>query len=182
MPFKLGTKTIQLDTPFTHNDIQYPANWIRLATEEDKSAIGLVWEADAVRADDRFYWDGNINNPKALEDKEEVDEDGNPMFVKVLDKTDPQNPVMVDSTERLVTKGLKSNFISQVKTTAGTILAQTDWMVIRKAERNVALPTAIADYRASIVTKADNLETAISAVTTVEELIALDLSFPSLEN
>ncbi len=38
MPFKLGTKTIQLDTPFTHNDIQYPANWIRLATEADKSA------------------------------------------------------------------------------------------------------------------------------------------------
>jgi hypothetical protein len=181
MPFKLGTKTIQLDTPFTHNDIQYPNNWIRLASEADKSAIGMTWEADAVRADDRFYWDGNINNPKALEDKLEVDQDGNPMYVKVLGTVDGK-PAMVDSTERLVTKGLKSNFISQVKTTAGSILAQTDWMVIRKAERNVALPTAIADYRASIVTKADNLETAISAVTTVEELIALDLSFPSLEN
>jgi len=179
MPFKLGTKTIQLDTPFTHNDIQYPANWIRLASEVDKSAIGLVWEADAVRADDRFYWDGNINNPKALEDKEEVDQDGNPMYVKVLDKTDPQNPVMVDSTERLVTKGLKSNFISQVKTTAGSILAQTDWMVIRKAERNVDIPTSVATYRASVVTKATELETSISAVTTVEELIALDLSFPT---
>jgi len=181
MPFKLGTKTIQLDTPFTHNDIQYPANWIRLATEEDKSAIGLVWEADAVRASDVFYWDGNINNPKALEDKEESDQDGNPLYVKVLGVVDGK-PAMVDSTERLVTKGLKSNFISQVKTTAGSILAQTDWMVIRKAERNIALPTAIANYRASIVSKADNLETAISAVTTVEELIALDLSFPSLEN
>jgi hypothetical protein len=179
MPFKLGTKTIQLDTPFTHNDIQYPANWIRLASEADKSAIGLIWEADAVRADDRFYWDGNINNPKALEDKEEVDEDGNPMFVKVLDKTDPQNPVMVDSTERLVTKGLKSNFIGQVKTTAGSILAQTDWMVIRKAERNVDIPSSIATYRASVVAKATELETAISAVTTVEQLIALDLSFPA---
>jgi len=179
MPFKLGTKTIQLDTPFTHNDIQYPANWIRLASEADKSAIGLVWEADAVRADDRFYWDGNINNPKALEDKEEVDENGNPMYVKILDKTDPQNPVMVDSTERLVTKGLKSNFISQVKTTAGSILAQTDWMVIRKAERNVDIPTSVATYRASVVAKATELETTISAVTTVEQLIALDLSFPS---
>jgi len=179
MPFKLGTKTIQLDTPFTHNDIQYPANWIRLASEEDKEAIGLVWEADLVRADDRFYWDGNINNPKALEDKEEVDEDGNPMYVKVLDKTDPQNPVMVDSTERLVTKGLKSNFISQVKTTAGSILAQTDWMVIRKAERNVDIPTSVATYRASVVAKATELEASISAVTTVEQLIALDLSFPS---
>jgi len=181
MPFKLGTKTIQLDTPFTHNDIQYPANWIRLASEADKSAIGLVWEADAVRADDRFYWDGKINNPKALEDKLEVDEDGNPLYVKVLDKTNPQYPVMVNSTERLVTKGLKSNFISQVKTTAGSILAQTDWMVIRKAERNVDIPSSIATYRASVVTKATELETAISAVTTVEQLIALDMSFPEVK-
>jgi hypothetical protein len=178
MPFKLGTKTIQLDTPFTHNDIQYPANWIRLATEEDKSAIGMTWEADAVRADDRFYWDGNINNPKALEDKLEVDQDGNPMYVKVLGTVDGK-PAMVDSTERLITKGLKSNFISQIKYTAGTILANTDWMVIRKAERNVDIPTSVATYRASVVTKATELETAISAVTTVEQLIALDLSFPS---
>jgi len=176
--FKIGTRTIQLDTPFTHNDIQYPANWIRLATEEDKAAIGLVWEADAVRADDRFYWDGNINNPKALEDKEEVDQDGNPMYVKVLGIVDGK-PAMVDSAERLVTKGLKYNFIAQVKTTAGSILAQTDWMVIRKAERNVDIPSSVATYRASVVAKADELETAISAVTTVEQLIALDLSFPS---
>jgi hypothetical protein len=176
--FKIGTRTIQLDTPFTHNYIQYPANWIRLASEEDKSAIGLVWEADAVRADDRFYWDGNINNPKALEDKLEVDQDGNPMYVKVLGTVNGK-PAMVDSAERLVTKGLKSNFIAKVKTTAGSILAQTDWMVIRKAERNVDIPSSVATYRASVVAKADELETAISAVTTVEQLIALDLSFPS---
>ena len=156
MPFKLGTRTIQLDTPFTHNDIQYPANWIRLASEEDKSAIGLVWEADAVRADDRFYWDGNINNPKALEDVTET----------------------VDEKE-YTTKGLKSNFIANVKSTAGSILAQTDWMVIRKAERNVDIPSSVATYRAAVVDKASELETAISAVTTVEQLIALDLSFPS---
>jgi hypothetical protein len=178
MPFKLGTKTIQLDTPFTHNDIQYPANWIRLATEADKSAIGLVWEADPVRADDRFYWNGDINTPKALEDREESDTDGNPLYVKVLGVVDGK-PAMVDSTERLVTKGLKSNFISQVKTAAGSILAQTDWMVIRKAERNVDIPNSIATYRASVVAKATELETAISAVTTVEQLIALDLSFPA---
>ena len=156
MPFKLGTKTIQLDTPFTHNDIQYPANWIRLASEEDKSAIGMTWEADAVRADDRFYWDGNINNPKALEDVTET----------------------VDEKE-YTTKGLKSNFIAQVKTTAGSILAQTDWMVIRKAERNVDIPSFVATYRAIVVAKATELETAIAALTTVEQLIALDLSFPS---
>ena len=178
MPFKLGTKTIQLDTPFTHDDIQYPANWIRLASEEDKSAIGMTWEADAVRADDRYYWDGDINNPKALEDKEESDENGNPLYVKVLGVVDGK-PAMVDSDKRLVTKGLKSNFIAQIKTTAGSILAQTDWMVIRKAERNVDIPSAVATYRASVVAKATELETSITAVTTVEQLIALDLSFPN---
>lgn len=178
MPFKLETKIIQLDTPFTHNDIQYPANWIRLASEEDKEAIGIVWEADPVRADDRYYWNGDINNPKALEDKEESDENGNPLYVKVLGVVDGE-PAMVDSDKRLVTKGLKSNFIAQIKTTAGSILAQTDWMVIRKAERNVDIPTAVATYRASVVAKSEELETAISAVTTVEQLIALDLSFPN---
>jgi hypothetical protein len=156
MPFKLGTKTIQLDTPFTHNEIQYPANWIRLASEEDKSAIGMTWEADPVRADDRFYWNGDINNPKALADVTETAEG-----------------------KEHTTKGLKSGFISQVKNTAGSILAQTDWMVIRKAERNVDIPSSVATYRASVVAKATELETAISAVTTVEQLIALDLSFPA---
>jgi hypothetical protein len=181
MPFKIGNKVIPLDTPFTTEDgIQRPANWIRLATEEEKSAIGLVWEADVdMNFDNRFYWAKDL--PKALEDKLEVDQDGNPMFVKVLGTVDGK-PAMVDSTERLVTKGLKSNFISQVKTTAGSILAQTDWMVIRKAERDVDLPTTIANYRASIVTKADQLEAKIKAVKSVEELASLDLSFPSLEN
>jgi hypothetical protein len=69
--------------------------------------------------------------------------------------------------------------ISQVKAAAGSILAQTDWMVIRKAERNVDIPTSVADYRASVVEKAAELEADISAVTTVEQLISLDISLPS---
>lgn len=174
MPYKIGNKTIPLDTPFTTEDgIQRPANWIRLATEEEKSSINLVWEADEdMNFDNRFYWSKDL--PKALEDKEEVDQDGNPMYVKVYD---PVTESMVDTTERLVTKGLKSNFIAQVKQTAGSILAQTDWMVIRKAERDVAIPADVVAYRASIVAKADELESAISAVTTVEQLASLDLSF-----
>jgi hypothetical protein len=173
--FLLNNQPLAVDTPFTANEIQYPANWLRLTTAKEKAAIGITEVPDPVRADDRFYWDGNIANPKALEDKEEVDEDGNPLFVKVYDQATKS---MVDTTERLVTKGLKSNFIAQVKQTAGSILAQTDWMVIRKAERDVAIPTATATYRASVVAKATELEVAIKAVTTVEELAGLNLSFP----
>jgi hypothetical protein len=152
MPFKIGNKVIPLDTPFTHGDLQYPANWIRLASEEEKAAIGLVWEADPVRADDRFYWDGNINNPKALEDV--INEDGK------------------------VTKGLKSQFIAQVKASAGSLLAATDWKVVRAAEGVKPTDSVTLADRAAIRAWSDTTEDAIKACTTVEELIAVPLSFP----
>ena len=136
---------------------------------------------DEIRPDDRYYWvtanpDGSYTGvPKELEDREESDKDGNPMYVKVLDKTDPENPVMVDSTERLVTKGLKSNHIAQVKQNTNLTLAQTDWYVIRKAERNVDIPADVATYRAAVIAWATATEASITAVTTVEELKAINL-------
>jgi hypothetical protein len=169
--YKVNNKPLPLDRAFTLGDIQYPANWLRRSTSIARLALGITWETEPARADDRFYWNGDINNPKALEDKEEVDQDGNPMYVRVLDNSDPANPVMVDSDERLVTKGLKSNWIAQVKATAGSMLAATDWMVIRKAERDVAIPAATVAARAAIVAEANRLETAITACADVAALI-----------
>jgi len=152
------------------NGTQYPSNWLNQSTEEQKAAIGITWVADPVRADDRFYWDGDSNNPKALEDKLEVKEDGTPLYKQVYDKATES---MVDTTEQVVTKGLKSNFISQIKQTAGSLLQTTDWTIIRKAERGIDVPATIADKRAHIISEANRLETAITATTTVEELIAV---------
>ena len=171
--YKLNGKTLRVGRAFTVGDTQYPANWLQLSTEADRNALGITWEADPVRADNRFYWDGDINNPKALEDREEVDEDGNPLYVQVLDNTDPDNPVMVDSDERLITKGLKSNMIAQVKDTAGKLLAQTDWYVTRLNEKSTAIPADVTTKRDAIRTECDRLETAIAGVTTVEALITV---------
>ena len=170
--FLLNDKPISPDTAFTHEGIQYPNNWIRLASPAERAAIGITEVADPVRADDRFYWSGDINNPKALEDREESDQDGNPLYVKVLGEVNGE-PAMVDTAERLVTKGLKSNMIAQVKHTAGTLLAQTDWMVIRKAERDVAIPADVVAKRAAIVAEAARLEVAIAAVASVDALIGV---------
>ena len=136
---------------------------------------------DEIRPDDRYYWvtandNGSFSKtPKALEDREQSDENGNPLYVQVYDEATNS---MVDSTQRLISKGLKSGHIEQIKRTANSILSQTDWMVIRKAERNIDIPADVATYRAAVVAKASELEAAISAVTSVEELIALNLSFP----
>jgi hypothetical protein len=168
--YKVNNKPLPLDRAFTLGDIQYPANWLRFSSAEDRAALGITWEAEATRADDRFYWSGDINNPKAMEDREEVDEDGNLMYVKVLGEVDGE-PAMVDSDERLVAKGLKYNWIAQVKATAGGLLAGTDWMVIRKAERDVAIPADVVAARAAIVAEANRLETAITACADVAALI-----------
>jgi hypothetical protein len=165
--FLLNGKHLPEGTSFYDaNGTQYGAGWLNQATEEQKLAIGITWVVDPVPFDHRFYWDTDL--PKALEDKLETKEDGTPLYKQVYDKVTES---MVDTTEQVVTKGLKSNFISQVKDTAGKLLAQTDWYVVRKAERNVDIPANIVTKRATIVTEADRLETAIGNVTTVEALI-----------
>ena len=65
--FMLDQRILPLDTPFEHNDIQYPAKWLRLTSMEEKTAIGITEVPDPIRADDRFYWDGDITNPKPVE-------------------------------------------------------------------------------------------------------------------
>ena len=168
--FLLNGNTLPLDRPFSHNGINYPANWLRLSTSQEKSAIGITEQADTPETpyDQRFYW--GPNNPKLLNDREESDEEGNPLYVKVYDA---ETQSMVDSDVRLVTKGLKSQWTAQVKDTAGKMLASTDWMVTRKFERDIDIPTATATYRAAIVTECDRLETAIAACANVEALIAV---------
>lgn len=179
---------IQPDVGFTIGEKQYSARFIRNATEAERKAVGVYEIIYGQQQDQRFYWvDGpnyrvNETNqtveatfnatPKAIEDKEESDAQGNPLYVQVLGEVNGQ-PAMVDSTERLVTKGLKSQWIAQTKAAANSELAQTDWMVIRKAERNVEIPAKAAADRAKIIADCTAKEAAIAACTTVEQLMAV---------
>ena len=180
-------QVLQMDVAFTVGEKQYSSAFLRNSTQQEKLEAG-VWEIiEGTRADDRFYWVSgasyHINEvnstveasypatAKALNDVEEVDEQGNPMFVKVPGTVDGR-PAMVDGEERLVTKGLKSQFIAQAKAAAGSALAATDWMVIHKMERDVAIPADVVADRAQIVADCTAKEAAITAATTVEELIA----------
>lgn len=165
--FQLDNKPLGLDTAFTHGGISYPANWLRLASPEERAAIGITEVADTASYDDRFYW--GVDNPKQLDDREESDEQGNPLYVKVLGEVNGQ-PAMVDSSERLVTKGLKSQWSAQIKDTTNKLLTATDWMVIRKAERDVAIPAATVTYRAAVLVECDRLLAAIAGAADVAAL------------
>lgn len=179
---------IQPDVGFTIGEKQYSARFIRNATEAERKAVGVYEIIYGQQQDQRFYWVTGPNyrvnetnqtveatysaTAKAIEDRLETNPDGNPMYVQVLGAVDGE-PAMVDSDEQLVTKGLKSQYIGQVKQTAGSMLAQTDWMVIRKAERNVDIPADVVAKRAAIVTECGRLETAIAGCANVEALIVV---------
>ena len=169
---KLNGRTLNPDEGFQHEGTSYPQNWLRLTSLEEKQAIGITEEPDVVAPwyDQRFYW--GVDNPKLLNDREESDEQGNPMYVQVLGTVDGK-PAMVNSTERLVTRGMKHQWTLQFKQAANSMLAQTDWMVIRKAERDVAIPADVAAKRAAILAECARLEAAISAASDVPALIAV---------
>ena len=164
--FQLNGNPISIDSEQVIGGIRYP----HLRDAALREQLGVTEVADPEWYDQRFYW--GVGNPKLLNDREEVDQDGNPMWVQVLGEVNGQ-PAMVDSDKRLVTKGLKSQWIAEVKDTAGKMLANTDWTVIRKAERNVDIPATVVTKRAAITAECDRLEAAITACATVEELITV---------
>ena len=128
--------------------VKHPATWNRW-TDAEKTAHGLVWDQSLqpVPFDNRFYWDATT--PKNIADVNEVDENGN----AILDEDGVQ----------VVTKGLKSNAIAQTKVTAGSLLAPTDWHVVKASEvSGYTVPSAITTYRAAVRTASNTIETAIT--------------------
>ena len=157
MAFKLDGKPLAVDVAFSHNDINYPANWLRLASKTEKEAIGITEVADAPTYDSRFYWgDGTA---KTLTDTNEVDENG--------------DPLLDENGDQVVTLGVKSILKAKEKQGAGSLLAKYDWYVVRKAETSKAIPTAITTYRDAVRTACDTREKEIDACSDTAALITL---------
>jgi hypothetical protein len=149
--FILNGKPLSPDSAFTHDGVQYPANWMRLSTLEQKAAIGITEQPDPLVWDQRFYWgydsEGNLI-PKQLEDEVITPEEGEPY----------------------TQTGLKTQHIQQTKQTANTLLTPTDWYVTRKFERNIEIPVGITSYRATVIAVSEERETLIGLTTSVTEL------------
>ena len=149
MGYYLGSRALPMDRPWKTETAQYPANWLRLSSTADRAAIGVTWGADEGTWDQRFYW--GVDNPKQLDDV--TDDDGN------------------------TTTGLKTLWKSKQNEIAASLLAPSDWRVVKELEVNssfaaakTAYPTAWQTYRAGIRTSCNTRQTEIDACTTVEAL------------
>ena len=114
------------------------------------------------------------NTAKRLVDEDVTDADGNQLYEQVWDDdANDGDGGMVNTSEKRVNQGLKTVMTAQVKYQANSSLAKTDWMVIRKAERDVDIPSATATYRAAVITECTRLETAIGNAADVDALAAV---------
>ncbi len=74
-PFLIIDSPIPIDSPFSIGTINYPANWLRLSTAEEKTAAGIVEVADPTLIDYKFY--NHDGSAKSLDDTNATDDDGN---------------------------------------------------------------------------------------------------------
>jgi hypothetical protein len=126
-------RPISPDVPFELGDVSYPANWLRLATPEERDAIGITEVPDPAPYDQRFYWGPGL--PK-------------------------------DHTQ------LVEQWTAQTRTTAGTLLAPTDWMVVRKVDNGTEIPIDWQLWRETVRMAVGTKVTAIAATASTDELAA----------
>ena len=138
------------------NGVRHPANW-NIWDADHKKSMNITEVTLDARPDGRFYnW---IDN--GLEGVANIT---------------PRNLDDTGSGDTLVL-GLKSQYKLKVKEGQASLLAQTDWAVVRKADTDKAIPSNIATWRAAIRTKATEMEKAITDAKDIDAFIALFLSW-----
>ena len=173
--WKYGSKTIREHKSWVDdNGITHPRNW-HIWSPSDKAAAGLTEVTPETPPDSRLYtWgyeaDGVtiVKTAKSLTDINVVDENS--------------DPVLDDNGDQMVQLGVRSELKAAVKSQQGSLLAQTDWAVVRKSEKTTAIPSNISTWRDAIRTKATAMESAIDGAANTAAVAALFLSWDAEGN
>ena len=146
MPYMLDGRRLRVGRPFkTADGVSYSQLWAKQLSEEEKTALGITYEADPAPFDSKYYF--SAGNPRQLDNG--TDDDGN------------------------TTYGVRPRIVQQQKDTAASLLSNTDWYVTRKSETDTAIPSNVTTYRAAVRTACAAREAEIAAVSTTEALEAL---------
>ena len=137
-------------TAFEWDSVQYPNNWCNLSSPEEKAAIGMVDVIHAARPDDRYYW--ITEAPPALVDN----------VVRIGYTSSPKELV-----------GLQKQATDAINVQADSLLAPSDYMVLKSVESAKPVAESWSAYRAAIRAQAKAQKSLLAAVTTVDELVAL---------
>jgi hypothetical protein len=172
------TKIINNPKAMVIGDVRHSRNIFSFRwTNEEREAIGLyeIVIDNSNKRDEAYYNNTNQSfnfadgvvtasfgsaTAKLLEDRNEVDEAG--------------EPLLDDKGNQVVTKGLKSQKKEIIKQQASGLLTPTDWYVLKATDvAEYSVPSAVTTFRANVRTKSNEMETAIDNASDVDALATL---------
>lgn len=161
----------------TINGFTYPYSWLDGTSPSVRATLGIEKTGD-INYDERYY--NGVGVPKPLEDREEFDDDGNPAYIKVWDE---ETQTSINTDKRIIYRGLKNTCIAEIKSKTNSLLAPTDFYIIRNEVEGLEIPASVSTYRSAVITESTRLQTTIPLVESVEELIELmeSVNFPRVE-
>ena len=173
--WKYNGRVIREGRAWTNDDgITHPSNW-QIWSADEKAAAGLTEVTPEAPPDSRLYTWGYESDAvtisktaKSLSDVNEVDGSG--------------NPILDENGDQLVRLGVKSELKNEVKSQQEALLNQTDWAIIRKADKGTAIPSNIQTYLDAIRTKATEMENAIDGASDTDAVAALFLTYTTNED
>jgi len=163
------TKHLRGNRGITIGDIQYSRNIFSFRwSNEEREAIGIyeIVFNNTNKKDEAYYI--NTNQSFAFADGVVTASYGSATAKAHADTTWTQDQIDAGEapagadTDTVAVEGLKTKLIRDVKKEAANILAETDWYIVRKADANTAIPSAITTYRAAVRTKCAAMETFIT--------------------
>ena len=137
--------------PTTGN--QYPRNWITLASDSEKAAIGLIEVTYSGSYGDSDYY---INTESA----------------PVYNASAGTVVITKSKTARDLTE-LKASKTSAIETSTNSGMSSTDWYVVRKSETSTAIPSTVTAYRTACRLVCNSIKTAITNASDLDALIAI---------
>ena len=163
------TKYFSYPKGFTLGDNQYPADIFMKWSVAEKEAIGIyeVVFDNSNKKDEKWYI--NTNQSYAFADGTVTASYGTAFPKAHADslwtQQDSDDGDLPDDKEvgDVKVEGLKTQLIKTIKQQASGLLTPTDWYVVKASEvSDYSVPTNIATYRASVRTKSNEMETAIT--------------------
>ena len=164
----------------TIGDVQYPAKIFSLWTASELAAIGIIEVTfdNSNKKDETYYINTNQTYTYDADAGTVTATYGNATAKAHADTTWTQDEEDADvypdghanagdrintwTAGDVETRGLKYNFIKNIKKQAEGLLNQTDWYITRKSEKSTAIPSNITTWRNGIRSKQAAMETAIT--------------------
>jgi hypothetical protein len=98
-------------------------------------------------------------------------------FNQEVDIVDEDGKPTGETEKRYKIADIKASKLSEIKSKAGKMLEPTDWQIIRKAERDIAINSDVATKRAEILAEADRLEAEVNAKKSYKTALQYNVKF-----